>query len=45
MSNDIYEVIENMQDKSNNKTLSYEDYMVMKEQEKAEVFNILDEIT
>ena len=45
MSNDIYEVIENMQDKSNNKTLSYEDYMVMKEQEKAEVFNMLDEIT
>ena len=30
MSDDIYEVIENMQDKSNNKTLSYEDYMVMK---------------
>ena len=45
MSDNIYEVIENMQDKSNNKTLSYEDYMVMKEQEKAEVFNMLDEIT
>ena len=45
MSDDIYEVIENIQDKSNNKTLSYEDYMVMKEQEKAEVFNMLDEIT